>query len=576
MARPTGHSPKHVEIPTLTQDHVVALLALQEPNRTSQWLQCCCFDDSTSEISEESMWLAYNALLSHHNPLHPIPSAEDFFSTVVKTFRYTTAIRRAHQPNTYIVTGIRARRMPLPPKFIKMKPIEETTPDPALPDAPSISPSGRPDSKAPSSDSQPIQAITEAYAKILATYKEPVRCRVWMNACFLADSNGIVARDVMWQTYQGTFGQTTEEQDDCLSLTRFAKCISSTFPQTSLQTLSDNDGPLIKGISPRKAIFDFVLPPTPRSLLVTNAENPDTTTKDPKSSSLSPLSSATSTGKSTPSSDGSAEQLIKGSDHSTSPNTAVAKKLPAETVMVSIHELETNGVQLPDLKDSTSCCTQENVDIAKLKRFSLDFLATLIRHGALALVSDYLSAFPEAESSLDKYYVSGEWPLIFFAIERNDVEAVKFMLKYGDYGVLPSMASSSHKIPVLAYAILLGEQAHVNTLEVVKLLLAAGADPSGIPRDMWQDYMERPSALLPSGKAMMATQTLWCTAGLRKRLANAVTLSQRYYLWKADQQPRMKERTVSHTTPRRASNGCPRHGISSALRCCSRVRERHG
>jgi hypothetical protein len=57
------------------------------------------------------------------------------------------------------------------------------------------------------------------------------------------------------------------------------------------------------------------------------------------------------------------------------------------------------------------------------------------------------------------------------------------------YGVVANSPSTTFFLPLLAYVIIRGHIDAVDTSEVVKLLLAAGYDPTTIPMDMWFKYL---------------------------------------------------------------------------------------
>jgi hypothetical protein len=92
---------------------------------------------------------------------------------------------------------------------------------------------------------------------------------------------------------------------------------------------------------------------------------------------------------------------------------------------------------------------------------------------------------------------------------------------------------AGHFIPSLAFVIIYGDLHSLDTTEVVKVLLGAGADPKTIPEDMWQKYMEMPKESWPSTKNQKKSGLKWCDATTRSYLSRGLNLSQRYYLHRA-------------------------------------------
>lgn len=117
----------------------------------------------------------------------------------------------------------------------------------------------------------------------------------------------------------------------------------------------------------------------------------------------------------------------------------------------------------------------------------------------------------------------------------NNANLVRMLLKYDKNAKIANAVSKSRKIPLLAFAFVHGAQTSKNTLVILKILLAAKADPHSIPADMWRKHWMRPLANKrdeqedgeqPSNdddKAAEATSA-WCTQEMRKRLAEALEL----------------------------------------------------
>lgn len=118
---------------------------------------------------------------------------------------------------------------------------------------------------------------------------------------------------------------------------------------------------------------------------------------------------------------------------------------------------------------------------------------------------------------------------MFFAIERNSSDLIRCLRRAGaslDTVILP------WDVPLLAYAILFGEPDKIDTTEVVKTLLALGADRFQLPPDMWKDFGLIAKAEI---SAQASDEYAWCTPELRRALSANFNLSQRYFSFKASQ-----------------------------------------
>lgn len=129
------------------------------------------------------------------------------------------------------------------------------------------------------------------------------------------------------------------------------------------------------------------------------------------------------------------------------------------------------------------------------------------------------------------------------------------VLAYDQGAKIANARSRSHKIPILASAVMEGARSAQSTVEVIKVLLAANADPCSIPKDLWTRYWTRPRAMKDQDDDDLSsdserecgdcartitkspTTEAWCTPALRTKLASSLDISQRYCLWKAFQQP---------------------------------------
>ena len=128
----------------------------------------------------------------------------------------------------------------------------------------------------------------------------------------------------------------------------------------------------------------------------------------------------------------------------------------------------------------------------------------------------------------------GGLPVLFYVIEANDSECVRYILQLSK---LFHNMNNAKGVPALALAAMRSMDTVVNPLEVFKTLLSYGASPEVIPENMWQTYIDQsPSIALDRnhGKSKKAKGlTTWCTEGYRDLLARGLHPSLRYCLCKA-------------------------------------------
>lgn len=98
----------------------------------------------------------------------------------------------------------------------------------------------------------------------------------------------------------------------------------------------------------------------------------------------------------------------------------------------------------------------------------------------------------------------------------------------------------------MAFAVLSAEYALLDTTDTVIALLAMGADPKDVPKDMWQDYIKAPRKDTPA--MLMDGFNQWCTYEIRAALCGNLNLMQRYALWKASNTDRITPRMLQCAT----------------------------
>jgi ATP-dependent Clp protease ATP-binding subunit ClpB len=136
-----------------------------------------------------------------------------------------------------------------------------------------------------------------------------------------------------------------------------------------------------------------------------------------------------------------------------------------------------------------------------------------------------------------KYSLVHGHHIMLYALHHNDADCIRLLL---EYGVDPGTRDSD-KIPSLAFAIMRSSWSHENHLEAIKALLAGGADPHVIPRDMWHEYVKAPSASISSDLLDRDAREWWCRQHFRDVLSKTLDLSIRYNLWKASRLPVVKQ-----------------------------------
>ncbi|OCK77558.1 hypothetical protein K432DRAFT_427916 [Lepidopterella palustris CBS 459.81] len=107
--------------PKLSYSIIEQLVALDEPERSSQWLRTCFEEDAMGEITQIALWGAYNQAFNdvmqaqpHHKMLMP---AKDFITNVSSTFPGATAqvLQVSPTQQKYTIRGIRPRSIPVDP-----------------------------------------------------------------------------------------------------------------------------------------------------------------------------------------------------------------------------------------------------------------------------------------------------------------------------------------------------------------------------------------------------------------------------------------------------------------------------
>lgn len=98
-------------VPRINRSIVEQLLKLDEPDRSSEWLRMCFISDAKSEMTQISLWQAYQGTFAPFSATHPHLIAGDFIKNVSTVFNGATA--QVAGQNKYVIRGIRARKVPV-------------------------------------------------------------------------------------------------------------------------------------------------------------------------------------------------------------------------------------------------------------------------------------------------------------------------------------------------------------------------------------------------------------------------------------------------------------------------------
>lgn len=184
------------------------------------------------------------------------------------------------------------------------------------------------------------------------------------------------------------------------------------------------------------------------------------------------------------------------------------------------------------------CCTLIHGDssldhLGQCQDFDIDALAWAIQNGlSHSCIERYLKQYGDTdiEQELCQPVLRGPadslFPILFFAVERNDPELVRLLCRAG---ADPSQTTERPKLPLLAYCILSAEYELSDTNDCLSAILAMGTSPYCLPQDMWCDYIKTPSIMGPRVSEAEVAIHDWCSAEVRAALCRNFNLLQRYY-----------------------------------------------
>ena len=112
---PAKTTPPATEILQIPQDLLEQLINVAEPERSSTWLRCCFEEDKDSEMTQISLWQAYQNRFQYfsNNSNKPMLAAADFIKRISETFNGASAQVLHQTPQRFIIKGIRPRRAPI-------------------------------------------------------------------------------------------------------------------------------------------------------------------------------------------------------------------------------------------------------------------------------------------------------------------------------------------------------------------------------------------------------------------------------------------------------------------------------
>lgn len=110
-------------VPRLSRSLVETLIRLDEPQRSSEWLRMCFLPDPESEMTQISLWQAYQGTFSPFASTHPHLIAGEFIKNVSTVFKSAFA---QVVLDRYVIQGIRSRKVPVESAVISaMRPCDK-------------------------------------------------------------------------------------------------------------------------------------------------------------------------------------------------------------------------------------------------------------------------------------------------------------------------------------------------------------------------------------------------------------------------------------------------------------------
>ncbi|KAF2874884.1 P-loop containing nucleoside triphosphate hydrolase protein [Massariosphaeria phaeospora] len=173
--------------------------------------------------------------------------------------------------------------------------------------------------------------------------------------------------------------------------------------------------------------------------------------------------------------------------------------------------------------------------------FSANTLIAAVKEKrSLESIKAYLGSYqdrPDFKESMS----NDAWPALYHAAEQNSAELMSVLLQYN---IDINAVHERFPTPLLAFVITEGYREAMDTTRVAKLLLACGADPNSIPKDMWIKYLETPREEAEFSGNSVDAASAWCTQEERSKLALSLHLTHRYLLHLANRLPKTNARSI--------------------------------
>ena len=195
----------------------------------------------------------------------------------------------------------------------------------------------------------------------------------------------------------------------------------------------------------------------------------------------------------------------------------------------------TTSYKLPTIVDEE--ISLHNPDTSLLSKrlsspISVKNLAAAVQRGcAFETIKRYLRTYEPIQQNQVSKDIQGI-PLIFHAAESNSVPIVELLLNYGARPDTKCLIGGN-RVPLLAFVICYGGENLVDTTEMVKTLLAWGANPVLLPRSLWFPIKEPRHESLGQREIDQSTYTNWCRSNAYSDLRTTLHLSHRYLLHRA-------------------------------------------
>lgn len=195
-----------------------------------------------------------------------------------------------------------------------------------------------------------------------------------------------------------------------------------------------------------------------------------------------------------------------------------------------------------------------SVDEGRSNPFSPRRLLSVLQHGMPpGRLQHYISFFSAAAVRAGINGPVCGYPAIFYLVATNDEKLVRAWVgSGGDVNAVEPY----RRIPLLAFAILLGSIAGMDSTQVVVTLLSLGADATVVPRVFFSPYVEDPVDKLPMDKGHAEfgeEKKQWCVEWMRPMLATAATLTMRYFLEKTVKEKGPTDRQLQVAQTHRAT-----------------------